>query len=172
MSNKLKRIRLLIVVGFFFVCLMLLYQAQLWQFFVKDGQLVKLQIKNSFFSRQGQTFFVEVAKSEHSVQQGLSSRSQLQSIGGQDIDGMLFIFPETKIRQFWMKDVQFDIDICWIEDKKLLDCTRRALAPEPTTPTNNLQIYLSPQKVNWVLETNPDFLPEEILGNKLYLSLF
>ncbi|NLG06606.1 MAG: DUF192 domain-containing protein [Candidatus Pacebacteria bacterium] len=172
MSNKLKKIKLLIVVVFFFVCLILFYQSQLWQFFVKDGQLVKLQIKNNFFSRQGQTLLVEVAKSENSVRQGLSSRSQLQSINGQEIDGMLFIFPETKIRQFWMKDVQFDIDICWIEDKKLVNCTRRALAPEPTTPTDTLPIYPSPQKVDWVLETNPDFLSEEMLGDKLYLSLF
>ena len=172
MPNKLKKIRLLIVVGFLCVCLILLYQSQLWQFFVKDGQLVKLQLKNSFFSRQGQTLLVEVVKNEDSVQQGLSSRSKLQTIAGQEIDGMLFIFPETKIRQFWMKDVQFDIDICWIEDKKLLACTRRALAPEPTTPTDNLQIYPSPQTVDWVLETSPDFLSEEMSGDKLYLSLF
>lgn len=172
MPNKIKKIRLLIVVVFLFVCLILLYQSRFWQFFVKDGQLVKLQVKNSFFSRQVQTLLVEVVKSEDSVRKGLSSRSQLQSSSGQEIDGMLFIFPETKIRQFWMKDVQFDIDICWIEDKKLVNCTRRALAPESTTPTDQLQIYSSPQKIDWVLETNPDFLPEEILGNKLYLSLF
>ena len=173
MSKRVNKFLLLVIVVFLltiFSCIF--YQSYFWRFFVKDGQLVSLVLKKNFFSPIEKELLVEIVRDEKSIYLGLSTRSQLQTESGQHIDGMLFIFPESEIRYFWMKDMQFDIDICWLEDQFLINCTRRALKPDIDEDETQLPIYQSPQAVNMVLETIPDFLPEEFIGNKLYLLLF
>ena len=128
-------------------------------------------LKDNFFANQRKVILVEVVKEENSTQRGLSDREQLQTAKGQDLGGMLFIFPEVSTRYFWMKDMHFDIDICWFKERSLLDCTRQVLKPDSDNE-ENLAIYRSPQKVDLVLETMPDFLPSEFIGSKLYLNFF
>jgi uncharacterized membrane protein (UPF0127 family) len=171
MQAKLNKFILLVVLLALLIIGICLYQCCFWQFFVKDGQLVKLVLKDNLFANHGQALLVEVVKDESSTQQGLSDRPQLQTVTGQQLDGMLFIFPEAKIRYFWMKDMQFDIDICWFKEQRLLDCTRQVLQPTAVDDAD-LLIYQSPQAVNLVLETMPDFLPIELLGSKLYWRFF
>ncbi len=171
MSKKFKKPILLVVLICFFVFSIFLYQSYFWRFFVKDGQVVKLVLKDNFFANQGKQLSVEVVKNENSTRRGLSNRSRLETADGQKLDGMLFIFSEAKIRYFWMKDMQFDIDICWLKEQSILDCTRRALKPDVEND-EDLFVYQSPQAVDLVLETMPDFLTRELLGSKLYLKLF
>lgn len=52
------------------------------------------------------TVAVEVASTEPEREQGLSGRSGLA-----EGKGMLFIFPQPGVYGFWMKDMQFNLDI-------------------------------------------------------------
>lgn len=147
------------------------YQTTFWRFFVKDGQIGKFVLKENYFSAPKKKLVLEIALNESSTQRGLSNRTQLTTTNGRELDGMLFIFPEERIRQFWMKDMQFDIDICWFKDERLFKCTRRVTKPE-SNASEDLLIYQSPTTSDMVLETMPEFLPDEILGSKLFFSFF
>lgn len=54
---------------------------------------------------------VEVADSPEEWTQGLSNRKKPLADG----TGMLFVFPESSIRTFWMKDTHFPLDILFFD---------------------------------------------------------
>ena len=171
MSKKLNKFVLLIVLISLIFFVIFLYQVYFWRFFVKDGQVLNLVLHDKLFS-QGKPLLVEVVKNEDSIRRGLSNRTQLETTTGQKIDGMLFIFPEAKIQRFWMKDMQFAIDICWFNDQNLVNCTRQAQKPENGELEIKLPIYQSPQAADMILETMPDFLPDELFESRLFFSFF
>jgi uncharacterized membrane protein (UPF0127 family) len=63
-----------------------------------------------------ETFLVEVAKTPEERKRGLSGRKELC-----DKCGMLFVFAKEDYRQFWMKDMQFNLDILWLKGEKILN---------------------------------------------------
>jgi uncharacterized protein len=77
--------------------------------------------------------------------QGLSERPSLKAN-----EGMLFIFPNKQVRNFWMKNMNFSIDIIWLDDNKVLNISQKLL-PEGENPDNT---YSSILPVNKVLEIN------------------
>ncbi len=89
---------------------------------------------------------VEVVNTSQSTMKGLSSRDQIGA------DGMLFVFPENKLRTFWMKDMKFDLDIVWIKNGKIVDITQNVPRPLPNTDINSLERYYPNTAVNMVLE--------------------
>jgi uncharacterized membrane protein (UPF0127 family) len=90
----------------------------------------------------GRTLSVDVADTEALREQGLSGRTSL----GPD-SAMLFIFPSAEKPGFWMKDMNFSLDIVWIgPDKKILG-VEKDLAPS-TYP----QVYFPSAPVGYVLE--------------------
>ena len=95
---------------------------------------------------------VEIADTPAKRTQGLSGRESLAENAG-----MIFIFPEPKIQNFWMKDMKFPIDIIWI--RQTADGDRVVGFVENAPPAsgqseNNLTIYSSPENVDRVLEIN------------------
>ena len=73
---------------------------------------------------------VDIADTPEKRTQGLSGRTVL----GEN-EGMFFVFDAPGRFSFWMKDMNFPIDIIWIDDNfKIVDFTKNAL-PEsfPTT---------------------------------------
>lgn len=82
----------------------------------KDGLL---QIGEGVFVK------IEIAKTKEDRIRGLSGKKQL------DVDsGMLFIFDKPNIYKFWMKDMNFPIDIIWIDkDFIIKDITHGATPP-------------------------------------------
>ncbi len=97
----------------------------------------------------GATFHVELARTTTEEARGLSFRPSL----GED-EGMLFFFDKhPSIQSFWMKDMQFPIDIIWIGGGKVLGFSENA-APQPGTPLWGLKIYNSPDGTDRVLEVN------------------
>lgn len=135
--------------------------------FAKDHQTIKLVLKKNFFSKAQKELLVEVVNKEESVKNGLSLRDDLQNQAGQKIDGMLFVFPQKEIRQFWMKEMLFKIDICWLDGLTFISCTREAMAP---IENQEAIIYNSPIKSNLVLETLPNKLSESDLQLKLFFK--
>ncbi len=87
-------------------------------------------------------FEVEVADTKNKRILGLSGRGSLLPT-----QGMLFIFEEPGIYPFWMKDMNFAIDILWIDEEKRIVHIIESLAPE-TFPEK----YISKNDVLYVLE--------------------
>lgn len=66
--------------------------------------------------------------------------------------GMLFIFDESRYHGIWMKDMNFPIDLIWIDkDFKIIGITERL------TPESYPKIFEPPKPVRFVLETNVNF---------------
>ncbi len=85
-----------------------------------------------------------IAKTPAARERGLSGYSSLASD-----QGMLFIFPKSGSMNFWMKDMNFPIDIVWMNrDRTILGVTRN-LSPESYPKT-----FSSPENVQFVLELN------------------
>src|SRR3989338_4003843 len=63
---------------------------------------------------------VEIADEPHEQSLGLSGRKPLN-----DNQGMLFIFPQTGFYEFWMKDMEFSLDLIWIdENNNIIEITK------------------------------------------------
>jgi hypothetical protein len=108
---------------------------------------------NQFTDREKRVVFlgempleVEIVSIAESTAQGLSGRNQIGA------DGMLFIFPTTRERSFWMKEMQFAIDMVWINEGKVVGITSDVPTPSAETPLNDLPLYSSTQPVDMVLE--------------------
>lgn len=88
--------------GLVAVCVLML----LLPFFVQSQKTTKLSIG----ARQ---YYLDVASDEATMQKGLSGRKTMASD-----HGMLFVFAKTGNHCFWMKDMNFPIDIIWLDDDK------------------------------------------------------
>jgi len=92
-----------------------------------------------------QRLYLEIASEPAKQIQGLSNRKILKSD-----HGMLFVYTDKKIRTFWMKDMNFPLDIIWINDNKIVGIDKN-LPPAGSQPEKT---YHSPEAVNYVLEVN------------------
>jgi len=94
------------------------------------------------------SIYLEIADQPLKQLKGLSNRKTLAANSG-----MLFVYPDKKIRSFWMKDMNFPLDIIWINDDKIVGINKN-LAPEGNQP---IRSYKSPVPVNYVIEVNSGF---------------
>lgn len=93
---------------------------------------------------------VEVADTPSARTTGLSEHSSLG-----ESEGMWFIFDEPGQRYFHMKDMDFPIDIIWLdEDRQIVDITHE-ISPE-TYPDR----FTSETPAQYVLEVNAGFARE------------
>ncbi|MCK5060172.1 MAG: DUF192 domain-containing protein [Candidatus Pacebacteria bacterium] len=132
--------------GLFLVLLFFLFTANE----EKKDFTIELRIGNA-------TLSTEVASTQAARTKGLSGRAELSPA-----DGMLFIFDKPDTYGFWMKGMNFPIDIIWIgEGKKVVSIKENAL-PESFPKT-----FYPSEKVLYVLETNAGFVREQeiSLGN-------
>lgn len=91
------------------------------------------------------TFSVSVARTEKEKQIGLSERKSLAKN-----DGMLFLFDQPDYYAFWMKNMDFPIDIVYVDNNKVVYIVKDA---KPVS-SGNLPIFQPNQKANEVLEIN------------------
>ncbi|MSQ07049.1 MAG: DUF192 domain-containing protein [Dehalococcoidia bacterium] len=95
-------------------------------------------------------FLVEVVATPEQRAQGLSGRPQLKQG-----TGMLFIFEKEGAYGFWMKEMQFPLDLVWISSQcAVVDVTLGAPPPAPGQPQSELPIYTPKAPVLYVLEIN------------------
>ncbi len=94
-----------------------------------------------------QIIIAEVAHDEDSRAQGLSGRKSLNIN-----EGMLFIFEEPGVYSFWMKDMNFPIDILWIDSDNQIVQVDANVLPEPGVADEYLAQYKPPIPVERVLE--------------------
>lgn len=98
-------------------------------------------------------FNVELAETRMEKAKGLMGREDLS-----EESGILFVYKEEGIRSFWMKNMNFSIDIIWIDEEKTIISIEKSVPPckEEKCPK-----YESPQKTMYVLEINSG-LSEEL----------
>lgn len=155
------------LVGIFSFLIYFFYSSYGFIFFVKDHQVIKMSLKKGFFAKEQKEILVEIVNTEESTNSGLSLRNDVEDKNGRKIDGLLFIFPKKEIRQFWMKDMLFKIDICWLNNFTFFSCERSI---SPPLPNQKLTTYPSPLATNLVLETKPNELSDDELKLKLFFK--
>ncbi|PIR86719.1 MAG: hypothetical protein COU11_04385 [Candidatus Harrisonbacteria bacterium CG10_big_fil_rev_8_21_14_0_10_49_15] len=89
------------------------------------------------------TYMVDIADTGSEHAQGLSGRESLPTNGG-----MLFVFPTQRLQSFWMRGMNFPLDIIWINDEKVIGFAQDVPVPEG----GQLPLYRSPEPADMVLE--------------------
>jgi len=93
---------------------------------------------------------VELAITPEERSQGLSGREVLPQGSG-----MLFVFEGDQHLSFWMRDMNFPLDMVWIESScHVVDVTRGAPIPEPGQSLSDLPRFSPSQAARFVLEVN------------------
>jgi uncharacterized membrane protein (UPF0127 family) len=89
---------------------------------------------------------IEVVRDTSLQSKGLSGRKEIGS------DGMLFVFPSERMPSFWMKEMNFDLDMIWIKDGRVLEITKNI--PKPINNDDRLKLYSPSQPIDQILEVN------------------
>lgn len=94
----------------------------------------------------GEKFNMQVASTAQDLEKGLGGEKSISNNGG-----MLFIFNKTLQEAFWMKDMEFSIDIIWLNNGVIVGIDKNASA-SANINDSNLPIYDSPSPINEVIE--------------------
>jgi len=73
----------------------------------------------------GQTLKIELALTLKEQEQGLSGRKTLAPD-----EGMLFVFSKPSVNYFWMKDMNFPIDMIWLDENLKVIYLKKEAQPE------------------------------------------
>ena len=92
----------------------------------------------------GEEIPVEVADTLKKRSLGLGKRTSLKKGWG-----MLFVFEKRKPHRFWMKDMQFPLDIIWLDNHRIVHIIHNA---QPVNSKDEPEVMTSPVPVNFVLE--------------------
>lgn len=90
-----------------------------------------------------------VASKASERKKGLSGQENLP-LGG----GLLFVFENSGLYSFWMKDMKFAIDIIWIDENKKVVYIVQNAPPEPSRDEDELTLYRPEGVAKYVLEIN------------------
>lgn len=105
----------------------------------------------------GHEFLVELAQEPAVWRQGLSGRASLPSD-----TGMLFISANKEKRNFvfWMKDMNFPIDLLWIDGDTVVALEKNMAVPSANTSDQDLKTYVAPVVVDKVFEINAGLIDQ------------
>lgn len=104
------------IVAALFICVMLVVGLLL---FDKHSTMRTLQV-------DGHKFSLEVADTTQEQTQGLGDRASLPAN-----QGMLFVFSGTpQVQCFWMKDMEFPLDIVWLGSNKQVVHIEQNVSPD------------------------------------------
>lgn len=92
-----------------------------------------------------QEITAEHAHTPDQLTKGLSGRLHLDSN-----TGMLFTLPQTHVPRFWMKDMNFPLDIIWVREGRIVDISKNV----PPPSGGNLPLYSPGEPTDAVLEVN------------------
>ncbi|MBI4016092.1 MAG: DUF192 domain-containing protein [Candidatus Aenigmarchaeota archaeon] len=82
--------------------------------------------------------------------------------------GMLFVFPEPRQANFWMKDTLIPLDMIFIDENKVIQFIRKNVQPCTQEPCKTY----SHDNIKYVLEVNAGYADKKKIktGDKLMLS--
>ncbi|MCS7317769.1 MAG: DUF192 domain-containing protein [Candidatus Dojkabacteria bacterium] len=128
---------------------------------LKDNDIIKIRfthenIYNNQIIKEEKVLTLEVARSPEKRTKGLMFRKYLNNI-----DGMIFIFDEKKIQNFWMKNTFIPLDIIFLDD----DLTIINIY-ENTLVNNDKIIYSSTKPCRFVIELKAGSIKNLYINNK------
>ena len=92
---------------------------------------------------------VEAASDDATRMRGLQGRTSLAPD-----TGMLFVFSEEDVRNFWMKDTLIPLDMIWLDGSKRVVDVKTNVPPCIKDPC---PVYVPSQKALYVLEANANY---------------
>ncbi len=131
------------------------------KYFPITGNLTQTEIRIG-----NSTIKIEVADTSAKRSQGLSGRDKLDNGSG-----MLFVFPEEKKYQFWMKGMKFPLDMIFVKKGVVVDLLSNVPAPKEGQSDQNLPIYSPVAPIDMMLEVNSGFVVQNNIrvGDTVYL---
>lgn len=127
---------LLILIIFAFFC-----------FFFLNNLVSKFNSEIKKVEIGGKIIKVSVVSTVESREKGLSGRESIA-----EDEGMLFVFENLGRHGFWMKDMNFPIDIIWLDQSKKIIFIKKNVLPS-TYP----EIFYPDSDANYVLEVISGF---------------
>lgn len=127
------------------------------------GIFLFVNYKTPLLHIAGKDFRLLVADSPAERAKGLGGRKFLQ-----EDTAMIFVFDTSDIQGFWMKGMEFSIDIIWIDGEK-----RIVHIEENISPDSYPKVFSPEQESLHVLEANAGFASENNLkeGDRLNFTL-
>jgi len=114
----------------------------------KQDHASNLEVNNiKYVKIAGQVLKVDLALTPETQSLGLSGRNILK-----EDEGMLFIFEKSALYYFWMKDMNFPIDMIWIDENLQVIYVKKNAQPESFPET-----FGSTKKSRYVLEVVAGF---------------
>lgn len=92
---------------------------------------------------------VEIVQTNEERMRGLMFRDKLPAD-----QGMLFVFEESRVQSFWMRNTFIPLDIAFI------DAGGRIIDIQRMEPLDESKSYVSPSPVPYVLEVNADWFAQ------------
>lgn len=121
-----------------------------WATFPKNGSFDAAGDTASVVEIGGKRFVVELAQTPEEHAAGLSNRIELAADAG-----MLFVFDQPVQPSFWMREMNFPLDMVWLDEKlTVVEVTRNAPIPMPDQSLEELPLYSPPKEIRYVLEVN------------------
>ena len=117
---------------------------------VKKSHAQSKSKKKSEITIQGHRIFAEIADSEEERKRGLMRRKALDKNSG-----MLFIYKDSRIRYFWMKNTYISLDIAFIDTNLVIKTIHTMEKTDDSTT-----LYSSYVPVQYVLEVNSGWLEQ------------
>lgn len=108
---------------------------------------------------------VLIAETNEELRRGLSGMASLDKGAG-----MLFIFPKADTYTFWMPNMNFPIDIIWINDGVVVDIHHNV---SNEFDLDNPKIYTPKEPAQYILEVNAGIAEEHNIkiGDSVIISL-
>ncbi len=127
------------------------------------NSLLFANLKTTTLTSSKGSMKVFIADTDATREQGLSDISSLPTGSG-----MLFVFNNPGKYGFWMKDMNFPLDLIWIDgNRAVVGVTKNAL------PSSYPFVFMPPRDILYVLETNAGSVASFGLmtGTKVQFSL-
>jgi len=155
----MSRIRVVIILV---AALAVLLTASIYYLNIMDYITPAAPLPTKQFTINNIPFTVEVASKSLDQARGLSGRKELLPN-----HGMMFVFSEPDVYEFWMKDMNFPLDFIWIRNKTVVQLDSNIPAPVDNSET---PARVSPkQPIDTVIEISAGWLAKNSIkvGDRL-----
>ncbi len=79
-------------------------------------------------------------------------------------EGMLFLFPDKKIREFWMENTLIPLQLIYIADCTIIDIIEMPIEKDPSNPQNT---YKSSAPADKAIEFYSNTINKDLTGSKI-----
>ncbi len=145
----------ILAIGALFLVLFLLSGSK------KQGEFATSTPYEKVLNINGAKVFVDLADTKEEQEIGLSGKAYLP-----EDYGKLFVFQTPGNYGFWMKDMNFPIDIIWLDENMVILGIEKDISPD-TYPN----IFYPPQSISFVLEVNAGFSTKYGLSKNQLIGL-